>query len=590
MWADKYKPQRLSDMCYPAGANKLKVWLENFKPNTEQHKNNNSFRAALLSGPPGIGKTTSVYMVAKELGLLIVEYNASDFRSKKSLKEKVSSSVNNKTFSNSASHYVNMLLLMEEVDGCDIGGTGEIINMIKKTTVPIVCTCNDRYVPKLKSLANYCEDIKFSRPPCNVVANYLYEHVLLHEGVQLNKTLLKDVVKRSGSDIRSMLNNLQLWSVNENNNNNNVKLSETQLASSALSSEKDSSYGLFDSAEFFLMQGVHGSGDTNYKYPSLNEYYTVYYNSDLIDMFVQENYLRFNPAKLSSNQSLFSNNNNNAESFYLERTAQSAASISRADAAHRIMYQQQDWSVSKFYVLHSSIAPCIFNKGRYESFVTNPAQAHFDRQRPVKFPSLLGQNSTGNKNKRLAKLLLIQGSGVTLQQNSKNENNNNIENNKNNSKSGLGFTGGVEDLVCDYIPLTIVQKLTAPFVEFNNNNNNENEKNNKEECIAEVIDFMDVYHLQRDDWDFVQDVTQFKKFNHNNNKLVIPAALKSAFTREFNKTHKNESFKNALKGISSGSVDDNNNNNEEEEVDEIEEERKKLLALQKNKQTVKKRK
>jgi DNA polymerase III delta prime subunit len=43
----------------------------------------NVYRAVLITGPPGIGKTTSAHMVAKLEGFTPIELNASDARSKK---------------------------------------------------------------------------------------------------------------------------------------------------------------------------------------------------------------------------------------------------------------------------------------------------------------------------------------------------------------------------------------------------------------------------------------------------------------------------------------------------------------------------
>eukprot|EP00662_Eupelagonemidae_sp_cell21_P026614 gene26614-67316_t len=45
-------------------------------------------RAALISGSPGIGKTTAAHLVCKQCGFDYVEFNASDHRSAKTLREK----------------------------------------------------------------------------------------------------------------------------------------------------------------------------------------------------------------------------------------------------------------------------------------------------------------------------------------------------------------------------------------------------------------------------------------------------------------------------------------------------------------------
>ena len=75
LWVDKYKPKTMNKIIGQLGeksnANKLLNWLKNWnkynvsvggekikKPYNDQ-ETGSSFKAALLSGPPGIGKTTT---------------------------------------------------------------------------------------------------------------------------------------------------------------------------------------------------------------------------------------------------------------------------------------------------------------------------------------------------------------------------------------------------------------------------------------------------------------------------------------------------------------------------------------------------
>lgn len=53
------------------------------------------FKAVLLSGPPGIGKTTTAILACKKLGFSYIHMNASDSRSKRILEEQFMGGVTN---------------------------------------------------------------------------------------------------------------------------------------------------------------------------------------------------------------------------------------------------------------------------------------------------------------------------------------------------------------------------------------------------------------------------------------------------------------------------------------------------------------
>lgn len=110
----------------------------------------------MLSGPPGIGKSSCAKIIAKELGYAVLELNASDNRSKKTiealLKDTSTSLSIEKYGLNNTAHKNKSVIVMDEVDGVnanDRGGLQALINIIKKTMVPIICIANDRHHRKL---------------------------------------------------------------------------------------------------------------------------------------------------------------------------------------------------------------------------------------------------------------------------------------------------------------------------------------------------------------------------------------------------------------------------------------------------------
>jgi replication factor C subunit 1 len=174
----------------------LAAWLTQFgTPKTK--------RAALLSGPPGIGKTTMAHLVAKEQGFHVLEMNASDVRGKCAIASQLGSALKSKCLMG------KRVIIMDEVDGCDRGGVPELIAIIKTTNTPIICICNNRYDAKLRTLTNYCVDIRIPRPTKTLIVEHLMK-IAKAEDLELDAADALDVVEESGHDIRQAINCLQI--------------------------------------------------------------------------------------------------------------------------------------------------------------------------------------------------------------------------------------------------------------------------------------------------------------------------------------------------------------------------------------------
>ena len=190
-------------------------------PEEKAHK-----KILLLTGPPGLGKTTLAHVCARQAGYEVMEINASDERSKDVVKGRIRTSVGTEsvktgsTVTSKSGHVQKvahpLCVVVDEVDGVvgGAGGSGEggfvkaLIDLIlldQKNTAPaatsnytrkkkkgddfrmmrpLILICNDVYHPSLKPLrqSNLAEIIHLRKPPLEAVVGRM-KSVFEKEGV-----------------------------------------------------------------------------------------------------------------------------------------------------------------------------------------------------------------------------------------------------------------------------------------------------------------------------------------------------------------------------------------------------------------------
>ncbi|CEO97525.1 hypothetical protein PBRA_000870, partial [Plasmodiophora brassicae] len=351
MWVDKYKPVKSSDLCANPGAiQQLKKFLTHW-PHTEGGK-----RAVLLSGPPGIGKSSAASICAQEAGFRVIELNASTTRSRRALEEHVKELFQTHSISEyfmtdrkNVSDLKKSVLVMDEVDGMsggDRGGMQELYAFIKTTKIPIICVCNDRASPKVRTLANYCLDLRFRRPTATQVEGRL-RAIAKAEGLNIDAPTLHKISELSHGDIRQMLNTLQLF--------------RTRSSSVSFDDAQHAELKDFDSSPFERVPELFRPV-ANAKSDWLSDRMDVYFvDSSLVPLMVQHSYVsampQLSPSEMSRPES-------ERELIYLEHFAHASSYISDGDLIGSRIRSTQSWSMMPAHAVLSCVAPAFCVSGR----------------------------------------------------------------------------------------------------------------------------------------------------------------------------------------------------------------------------------
>jgi replication factor C subunit 1 len=391
LWVDKYKPKTLQDILgNEKTINELKTWLNEWEDKYKHSKHDEEpgkgkkrieeKRAAFISGVPGIGKTTAAKLVCEACGYEVKELNASDTRSKKTLREEIGELIDNRTISEFFAKKKNtkICIIMDEVDGMsagDRGGIAELVKMIKQTKVPIICICNDRSKPALKTLISISLDLKFHRPRNTTIIKRL-EQICAKEGVTVDYNSLELLVKSLGNDIRGLLNNLQLLATK----GAAIKYQQTKNEQIEKTNRQQT---IFEDVKDMLDGGKK----------SVDQLQEIYYNDpSLLPLFVQENYINMRPGNITEEERV-------------KRIANAADSISMSDVINSKIYSGQHFELTPVHAYFSCIRPSYFVRGSFQSL------RNYDRY--FQFPACLGKQSTTNKNMGILRSIQKTSSLVT---------------------------------------------------------------------------------------------------------------------------------------------------------------------------------
>ena len=205
LWVEKYRPKTISECVLPSG---LKQTLSEFISKGDLPN-------LILSGGPGVGKTTAAKAMIEELGLTYMMINGSEESGIDTLR------VNLKNYASTVSlHGGRKYLILDESDYLNAQSTqpalrGLIEEFHKNCGFILTCNYKNRLIPPLHSRCSVV-DFTIQKSEKKELAEQFFKRVmdiLVAEDIKFEPKAVAEVINKFFPDWRRVINELQRYSV-----------------------------------------------------------------------------------------------------------------------------------------------------------------------------------------------------------------------------------------------------------------------------------------------------------------------------------------------------------------------------------------